>query len=164
MCRLLENCECLRTICASVGFVYYPTSVELEVNWLNAQGLLVEKMSEHIRRSDPKAWDGYLTLFTLDEFPNADAVARIENDTSRLRKLVATGRELKTIASVERSLLPVLPFNAAANGGDPVGLLDRIPAMLEDLGIERPLADAAIESFQQNRSPLEGIESWRRNR
>lgn len=156
--RMFEDSLCI------VGLVYYPTWADLESTWLDAQGVMVEKLSERIRRSDPKAWDGYLALFTLDEFPRAEAVSQIENNTSRLRKLVATGRELKTLASVEKSLLPVLPFNATAGSGEARGLLERIPQMLEELGIEPLLAEAAIESFQENRSPLEGVESWRRNR
>ena len=156
--RIFEDSLCI------VGLVYYQTWADLENTWLDAQAVMVEKISTHIRRSDPKAWDGYLVLFTLDEFPLVEAVSRIENNTNRLRKLVATGRELKTMASVEVSLLPVLPFNAITGNDETRGLLERIPQMLEKLGIERSLANAAIESFQENRSPLEGVESWRRHR
>ena len=155
--RMFEDRLCI------VGLVYYPAWADLENSWLDAQAVMVEKISQHFRRSDPKAWDGYLVLFTMDESPRIDAVSRIENDTSRLRKLVATGRELKAISSVEEALLPVLPFNVSAGGSEDGSLLERIPQMLADRGIEHSLATAAIESFQANRSPLEGIESWQRD-
>ena len=144
-----------------VGLVHYRTWEELEANWPAAQAAMVERISEQVRRNDPKSWDGYLVLFTLDESARAESVAQVKNDTSRLRKLVATGRELKTVAAVEKALLPVLPFDAADSLASARALTDRIPEMLEDRGIERSLATAAIKSFGENRSPMEGVWTWR---
>lgn len=144
-----------------VGLVLYQTWEELESNWPAAQAVMVELMSEKVRPNDPKSWDGYLVLLTVDESARAGSVTKIKNDTSRLRKLVATGREMKTMASVKDALRPVLPFDMASSVASSTALTDRIPEMLEDHGIERSLATAAIMSFQENRSPMEGVWIWR---
>ena len=144
-----------------VGLVLYDTWEELESNWSAAQAVMVELMSEKVRPNDPKSWDGYLVLLTVDEPARAGSVTKIKNDTSRLRKLVATGREMKTMASVKDTLLPVLPFDVASSVASSTALTDRIPEMLEEHGIERSLATAAIMSFQENRSPMEGVWTWR---
>ena len=144
-----------------VGLVLYQTWEELDANWSAAQAVMVELMSEKVRPNDPKSWDGYLVLLTVDEPARVEYVTRIKNDTRRLRKLVATGHELKTMASVQDTLLPVLPFNVTSSVASATALTDRIPEMLEDHGIERSLASAALRSFQENRSPMEGVWTWR---
>ena len=144
-----------------VGLVLYQTWEELESNWPAAQAVMVELMSEKVRPNDPKSWDGYLVLLTVGESARAGSVTKIKNDTSRLRKLVATGREMKTMASIKDALRPVLPFDVVSSVATSTGLTDRIPEMLEDHGIERSLATAAIMSFQENRSPMEGVWTWR---
>lgn len=144
-----------------VGLVLYQTWEELESNWSAAQAVMVELMSEKVRPNDPKSWDGYLVLLTVDESARAGSVTKIKNDTSRLRKLVVTGRQMKTMASVKDALRPVLPFDVASSVASSTALTDRIPEMLEDHGIERSLATAAIMSFQENRSPMEGVWTWR---
>ena len=144
-----------------VGLVLYQTWEELDANWSAAQAVMVELMSEKVRPNDPKSWDGYLVLLTVDEPARAECVTRIKNDTRRLRKLVATGHELKTMASVQDTLLPVLPFNVTSSVVSSTALTDRIPEMLEDHGIERSLATAALRSFQENRSPMEAVWTWR---
>ena len=145
-----------------VGLVLYQTWEELEANWPVAQATMVELMSEQVRRNDPKSWEGYLVLLTVDEPAHAESVTRITTDTIRLRKLVATGRDLKTMSSVKDTLLPVLPFDVTGSVVSSTALTDRIPEMLEDYGIERSLGAAAIRSFQENRSPMEGVWTWRR--
>ena len=145
-----------------VGLILYASWSQLEDNWEHAQAEMVAWISEHMQRSDPKSWDGYLVLLTRDESASLAAVARVRHDTHRLRKLVATGRELTTLSAIEDALLPVLPFGLVQFETEREALVDRLPEMLEAKGVEPPLAAAALVSFRENRSPMDGIWSWRR--
>ena len=102
--RMFEDALCI------VGLVCYSTWSKLEAGWMAAQTAMVTRISEHMSRSDPKSWDGYLALITADEPAKYQSIHQIKYDTQRLRKLVVSGRDLKTF-SVKRSLLPVLPFD-----------------------------------------------------
>ena len=145
-----------------VGLILYASWSELEENWESAQAEMVARISEYLQRSDPKSWDGYLVLLTRDEPASLAAVARVRHDTRRLRKLVATGRELTTLSAIEDTLLPLLPFTKVKFETERETLVDRLPEMLEAKGVEPPLAAAALVSFRENRSPMDGIWSWRR--
>lgn len=50
-----------------IGLILYSTWPELDTNWELAQAAMAARISAHGRRADPKAWDGYLVLLTLDE-------------------------------------------------------------------------------------------------
>lgn len=145
-----------------VGLILYASWSQLEENWDRAQAEMVARISEHLRRSDPKSWDGYLVLLTRDEPASLAAVARVRHDTRRLRKLVATGRELTTLSAIEDTLLPLLPFTKFKFETKRETLVDRLPEMLEAKGVAPPLAAAAQTSIRENRSPMDGIWSWRR--
>ncbi len=145
-----------------VGLILYASWSELEANWELAQAEMVARISQHVRRIDPKSWDSYLVLLTRDETASVEAVARVRHDTRRLRKLVATGRELTALSAIEDALLPVLPFRMVQFETERATLVDRLPEMLETRGVAPPLAAAALASFRENRSPMEGIWSWRR--
>ena len=147
-----------------VGLTLYPSWADLAASWERAQAEMVARISQHVQRADPKSWDGYLVLLTLDTVVPAEAVAQVRHDTRRLRKLVATGRELTAMSAIEETLLPVLPFRVAHLGAERATLIDRLPEMLEAEGVDSSLAAAALASFRQNRSPMEGIWSWRKGR
>ena len=147
-----------------VGLTLYPSWADLAAGWERAQAEMVARISQHVQRADPKSWDGYLVLLTLDKVVPAEAVAQVRHDTRRLRKLVATGRELTAMSAIEETLLPVLPFRVVYLGTERATLIDRLPEMLEAEGIDSSLAAAALASFRQNRSPMEGIWSWRKGR
>ena len=144
-----------------VGLILYTSWADLAARWERAQAEMVARISQHLKRADPKSWDGYLVLLTLDGVASAEAVAQVRHDTRRLRKLVATGRELTAMSAIEDTLLPVLPFSVADIGTGRATLIDRLPEMLEAKGIDSSLAAAALASFRKNRSPMEGIWSWR---
>src|SRR4051794_25042329 len=76
-----------------VALVVYDTWVDLDSTWTDAQGLLVELISEHFRQPEPKSWDGYLILLTPGIAPSdaRQSIAKIRYNTSRVRKLIATG-------------------------------------------------------------------------
>src|SRR5690349_8601976 len=56
----------------------YENWADLEVDWANAQGALVEILSRRLTRADPKAWDGYLVLFCTAPAQPPDAGREIE--------------------------------------------------------------------------------------
>jgi hypothetical protein len=144
-----------------VGIAYFATWQGLDAGWIEAQGALVELMSDRLTRSDPKAWEGYLLLFTSDLAPDALAVDRVRRDTTRLRKLVTTGSELKGIAGVGDALLPVLPLELDGGTSDAERILDRLPQLLEPSGIDPGLARRVVIAYEANRSPMEEIWNWR---
>ena len=147
-----------------VGVILYASWAELEAGWERAQAEMVARISQHVRRIDPKSWDGYLVLLTLDEVAPAEAVAQVRHDTRRLRKLVATGRDLIALSAIKATLLPVLPLRMALPDTERATLVDRLPEMLGTRGVDSSLAAAALASFRENRSPMEGIWSWRKAR
>ncbi len=144
-----------------VGLVYFATWQALEDNWIGAQGALVELMSSGLTRSDPKSWEGYLLLFTPDEPTDALALDRIRRDTTRLRKLVTTGSELRSIADVSGALLPVLPFSSNDRASEAGRILDRLPELLAASGTSFELTQLVVGAFEENRSPMEEIWKWR---
>lgn len=139
----------------------YETWQELKDDWRDAQGVLVDRMSGVIARSDPKAWDGYLVLLTTDDSSPAKDAALIRSDTSRLRKLVATGRELRDENSITDLLLPVLPFQLE---NSEIALMDlgaRVHDIVDGTSVDSGLAEAAIVSFEESNSPMSGVWHWR---
>lgn len=146
-----------------VGVVFFDTWQALDAGWIEAQGALVEFMSTRLTRSDPKAWEGYLILFTSDEAPDALAVDRVRRDTTRLRKLVTTGSEVQSIVGVGDALLPVLPLELDGGASDAGRILDRLPQLLAPSGIDPELTRRVVVAFDENRSPMEEIWTWRRS-
>lgn len=146
-----------------VGVAFFETWQALDAGWIEAQGALVEFMSQRLTRSDPKSWEGYLLLFASDEAPDALAVDRVRRDTTRLRKLVTTGSELQSIAGVGDALLPVLPLELDREATEVGRILDRLPQLLAPSGIDPELTRRVVVAFDENRSPMEEIWHWRRS-
>jgi hypothetical protein len=141
-----------------VALSVYGSWANLEERWTAAQGLLVELMSEHLGRREPKSWEGYLVLLTTDRSVDDQLAAdRIRRDTTRVRKLVATGHELTSVSAVEDALLPVLPLELGSlvAGGDQI--LGRMPELLREQGADEGLAKAVVDAFRANRSPMDAI-------
>ena len=84
---------------------------QLTEQWPVAQGRLVELISEHLTRPEPKAWEGYLVLLTPGLLPPTQRTRLndLRYDTHRVRKLVATGDDLATLEDVQGTLLPLSP-------------------------------------------------------
>src|SRR5260370_10273229 len=55
-----------------VQLVVYETWTDLETNWTDAQGMLVELISKYVVSTEPEAWDGSLVLLTPSNHPTAD--------------------------------------------------------------------------------------------
>lgn len=140
-----------------VHVVVYETWTDLADRWTEAQGRFVELLSEHLRRPEPKSWEGYLVLLTpgtpLSE--SANDVTRIRYDVSRVRKLVATGDDLGSIAAVKRVILPLLPLELAAPKTVQGGIVSKLPALLVEHGVPFEDAQMAIDAYLANESVLE---------
>ena len=160
----LESGQLLRVFedrLSVVGLVYFDTWQALEDNWVGAQGALVELMSSGLTRSDPKSWEGYLLLFTPDEPTSAMRLDHIRRDTTRLRKLVTAGSELRSISGVSDALLPVLPLALNDRAAEAGRILDRLPELLAGSGTSPELTRLVVAAFEENRSPMEEIWKWR---
>jgi hypothetical protein len=146
-----------------VAVVVYPTWNDAEVSWIDAQAALVDVISRFITAADPKAWDGYLVLFTpaiLSREARVEA-DRIRHDTTHVRKLIATGEEVKTVADVRRALLPLLPFQEVDVAREE-SILTGLPVLLEEKGIPREAIDVVMGAFLEQEPLVEKLHSRRR--
>lgn len=141
----------------------YDTWGDLQSEWNEAQGSLVELMSAHLRQREPKAWEGYLVLLCSSPTPTSERneVSTLRHDTNRVRKLVATGNELETLEDVRTALLPLLPLDVKPPGPSGAGLLDRLPDLLRDYGVDPQLTRVVVDAFISNDSIIERIHESR---
>lgn len=142
-----------------VGVVVFDTWADLSHGWGDAQAGLVEMMSAHLGRAEPKAWDGYLALFTPAILPK-EQTARAQSiryDTTRLRKLLATGNELTNLAAVRDTLLPLLPMGEHVASESQESALDRLPRLLGKRGFEEDMIRELIQAFRDQRSLMEAL-------
>jgi hypothetical protein len=142
----------------------YETWTQLSQKWHIAQGEFVDLISDHMRRGEPKAWEGYLVLLTPGLVGEDEMleITEIRNDTSRVRKIVASGDGLTTLEDVQSALLPLLPLpvNESVSAADS-NLLALLPDLLESSGIQPRLTRAALDAFASNESILERLHSVR---
>lgn len=139
-----------------LALVAYDTWSELEGEWSNAQSELVGLLAKRLARSAPKAWDGYLVLLCPAPSTNKAAASDIERDTSRLRKIVATGDSLRTTGDVMRVLDPFLPLTWPGSGAEVPDVLATLPELLKE---EVPVwaTQTAIDAFRAMEPPLERL-------
>ena len=142
-----------------VALHVFDTWQALHAGWHLAQGELVELLSARLARPDPKAWEGYLLLFTIGSVPLEARrdVSDLRYNTNRLRKLVATGDDLETVADVQTALLPLLPLELDTPSSSGSGLLARLPELLAAEGVEERVSRAAVSAFLHNESITEAI-------
>lgn len=141
----------------------FETWGDLKRRWPEAQAALVELISAHLSRPEPKVWEGYLVLMcpTPIAAEDSDVLTTMRYDTNRVRKLVATGDEVETVGDVRSALLPLLPLDIEPPAGMRGGLLDRLPDLLSDHGIEQAVTRVVVEAFQSNASVLERLHEFR---
>jgi hypothetical protein len=149
--RVFEDAFTVVAVCV------FDTWTALEESWQEAQGALVELMSEHLSTHDAKSWDGYLVLLTPGHrSDDRDAIDRIRYDTARVRKLVSSAPELATVSDIEHALLPLLPLS-----GDIELALTHSP--LEVVGdalreeFDGAVVDAVLAAFADQRPIVEAI-------
>src|SRR5712692_5915848 len=127
--RVYEDPYCVATIAV------YETWSELSTGWLQLQESLVELMSKFWTRSDAKAWDGYIVLLTPGTPGSSVEVESIRYNTSRVRKLLATGEDLRRLSDVARVLAPLLPVDQVARASEETAL-EMLPRLLAQHGID----------------------------
>ena len=151
---------CLKTGIGIVCVAVYETWAHLSSRWREDQENLVELISRNFLRSDAKAWEGYLALFTPSYVPASDRLAAvdIQRNTRRVRKLFADGDELRLVGSIRRVLLPLLPLEEQ-DALQPRNLLDSLPPIIAKHGVDAEVAQLAISAFREQRSIAAEIHS-----
>jgi hypothetical protein len=142
----------------------YETWGELSSKWHIAQGEFVDLISDHLRRGEPKAWEGYLVLLTPTLVGEGETleITKVRNDTTRVRKLVASGNDLTTLDDVQTALLPLLPLPINESiSADESNLLVLLPELLQASGIQPRLTEAALNAFASNDSIVERLHAVR---
>ena len=145
-----------------VGLALFATTEELLDSWPDLQEALVSVISTHVGTDEGKAWDGYLVLLTTGIAPSSDIeIEDLRYDTSRLRKLVATGDDLKTTADVERILRTFLPLQ---NGMGAIGgrtALELLPKLLAEQGVAVDTTELLVKAFISQEPLMEALHSLR---
>jgi len=137
-----------------VGIVVFDTCGELLRKWPDLQGSLVNVISRHVGLGESKSWDGYLVLMTPGLAPSEDAeIEAVRYNTTRLRKLVATGDDLRSPTDVERVLRPLLPLRQEGATLAEKSALDLLPKLLVNQGISTETTQLLIDAFREQ-SPL----------
>lgn len=143
-----------------VAVAVYDTWHALLSEWTHAQGALVEGMSTRMKRGEPKTWDGYLVCLT--PAPTGDDEEERLNDirrnTVRIRKLVATGTQLRTLKDVERVFLTLMPLEPESIAGTEGTFLEELPAILETRGITSEATRTLTDAFQRRQPLLERLD------
>lgn len=141
-----------------VGVVVFGTCAELLREWPDRQGSLVDVISSHVGRVESKSWDGYLVLLTPGFAPSeATELDAVRYDTTRLRKLVATGSDLERPTDVERVLRGLLPLNEERPSVNPDSTLDSLPKLLGEQGIPEEVTRAIVDGFREQLPLLEHL-------
>jgi hypothetical protein len=142
-----------------VALVVYETWTDLSDSWLEAQAALVELISTHFTRGDAKSWEGYLVLLTPSVVPSdarLDAIA-IQRNTTHVRKLLATGDELRSIDDIADALLPLLPLQPDQALAEPRSALDLLPELLARRAISEDSVRVAIQAFLAQQPVIERL-------
>jgi len=80
-------------------------------------------------------------------------IEALRYNTTRLRKIVATGDDLRTPTDVERVVRPLLPLGQEQARPSQESALDLLPKLLADQGISKETTRLLIEAFREQ-SPL----------
>jgi hypothetical protein len=145
-----------------VGVAVFSTIGELLQSWADLQGALVDVISHYVGQSEHKAWDGYLVLLTAAIAPESDYdIEDVRSDTTRLRKLVATGEDLTAPGDVERVLRSLLPLRDPQGSIGQGTALDLLPKLLKEQGIDESTAKVLVKSFIEQEPLMEALHRTR---
>lgn len=139
-----------------ISVVAFETWQQLEKEWAECQADLVDLLARRLSRSAPKAWDGYLVLLCAGEPSDRLDADRIERDTSRVRKIVATGGKLRTSADVTRVLDLLLPLELPGNLSALEDVLDALPALMKNT-VDPAKLKIVVDAFREGEPPLERL-------
>jgi hypothetical protein len=141
-----------------VGLVVFATYEDLMRGWADRQGVLVDLISEYVGKSESKSWDGYLVLLTPAIAPSEQKnIEALRYNTTRLRKLVATGDDLKHPADVERVLKSLLPLSRERIEVSRSSALDLLPRLLATEGIDQQVTRRLIDAFKEQKPLMEQL-------
>lgn len=119
-------------------------------------------ISAQVGHEEGKSWDGYLVLLTPGLAPSEDAgIEAVRYNTTRLRKLVATGDDLRSPTDVERVLRPLLPLGQEQASLSQGSALDLLPKLLADQGIPRETTQLLVDAFREQSPLLERLHQER---
>lgn len=155
----IANSRIFEDHCGIVALVVYETWEDLSSNWVEAQASLVELISKYLTSYEAKAWEGYLVLLTpalLGSEVKVEAT-RIRYDISRVRKLVATGDELRRLKDVEQVLLPLLPLQVELFADVGVSVLDILPKMLASNDLPETAIETIVDAYLKQQSIVERL-------
>ncbi len=136
-----------------VSVVAFETWQQLETEWFVAQAELVDLLARRLTRSAPKAWDGYLVLLCAAEPLDRREVTKIERDTSRVRKIVATGGVLRASADVARVLDLLLPLELPPDLAALDDVLDGLPQLMKEV-VDPAKMKIVVDAFRDAEPPL----------
>jgi hypothetical protein len=139
-----------------VSVIAFETWQQLVSEWLDAQADLVELLARRLARSAPKAWDGYLVLLCAGEPIDRREALKIERDTTRVRKIVATGSMLRASSDIARVLDLLLPLDLPTNLTALTDVLDALPALMEST-VPPATMKVVIDAFRAVEPPLERL-------
>jgi hypothetical protein len=147
---------------AVVSLFVFETWEDLTAGWREAQGAVVELLSRHFERDEPKAWEGYLVLLTADIVPTSRSaeVAEIRSDTTYVRKLVLTGNEIRSIADIEGELRPVLPLHSEPSVQELASAVELLPSVMSRHGAPGGAVRVAVASFMSQEPLAESLHRW----
>lgn len=141
-----------------VGVAVFVTFGELHRSWTDLQGSLVDVISQKVGHAEQKAWDGYLVLLTPGVSPSGGLdLEEIRHDTTRLRKLVATGDDMNGAGDVERLLRSLLPMHTEQGAIQQTSALDLLPDLLATHGIDREVTRTLVRAFIDQKPLMEAL-------
>ena len=141
-----------------VGLVAYETCGDLLKSWPDVQGTLVDVISHYVGSQESKSWDGYLVLLTPGlATSDVDAIEAVRYNTTRLRKLVATGDDLKLSADVTRVLRPLLPLQSERADLGLESVLDLLPKLLAADHIPENVTRLLVDAYKKQEPMLEQL-------
>lgn len=145
-----------------VGLNTFETCKELLQTWPDVQAVLIDVISRHVGSEESKSWDGYLVLLTPGLAPSeSEAIEAVRYNTTRLRKLVATGDDLKLPTDVERVLRPLLPLGPERANLGQESPLDLLPRLLAAQHIPEEVTRVVVDAFRQQSPLLEQLHQQR---
>jgi hypothetical protein len=119
-------------------------------------------ISQYVGQGESKSWDGYLVLLTPGLAPSEDVeIEAVRYNTNRLRKLVATGDDLRSPTDVERVLRPLLPLGQDRTNLSQESALDLLPKLLAEQGIPKETTQLLVDAFREQSPLLERLHQQR---
>jgi len=149
---LYDRARLLQNPYSVVMVATFETWENLVNSWPDYQSATVESMSKFLRQGEAKAADCYLVLLTPSPVPISEVpiANRIRSDTSRLRKLLGTADDLRSISDVTKVIASLLPLSIPLGDGSGDSSLDALPRILEQHGVETSATKVVVDAFRAN--------------